>query len=252
MTDLGGKRPLGLWTRQDAGTRIETVSTLAKAQTMRRWQNVGTRLTIAFAMSAAITVWPVLAVSQVSHATPPAPLAERTAKARPGAQLHDRLFVALKAARSEADGRAIENEIWRFWLAEAPDSETRALIDEAMKKRGVYDTEGAEALLDDAISKSPNYAEAYNQRAFVRFLRDDIDGALEDADRALAREPKHFGAMAGRAMILMRQGRFRLAQDQLRQAVEIHPFLKERSMIVPTEPGRAPETVPSQPKGIEL
>ena len=180
--------------------------------------------------------------------------AEAEAPANPGEVLHDRLFAALKAARNEAEGQAIENEIWRFWLADAPDSATRSLVDEAMKKRGVYDTEGAEALLDEAVAKSPAYAEAYNQRAFVRFLREDMDGALADADRALELEPKHFGAMAGRALILMRQGRFRLAQDQLHQAVAIHPFLKERSMIVPTDPaaGAPPAPEPSKPKGIDL
>ena len=174
------------------------------------------------------------------------------AEAKPGARLRDRLFAALKAARSETEGRAIENEIWRFWLADAPDATSRALVERAMKKRGVYDTEGAEALLDKAIARSPDYAEAYNQRAFVRFLRENMDGALEDADQALAFEPKHFGAMAGRALILMRQGRFRLAQDQLRQAVAIHPFLKERSMILPTEPGQGPHPASTPSKGIDL
>lgn len=49
----------------------------------------------------------------------------------------------------------------------------------------------------------------------------------------LALEPKHFGAMAGQAIIRMRQGRMRAAQSILRRAVEIHPFLAERAMIVP-------------------
>ena len=216
---------------------------------------------------AVVAVWPALAgpakaqsssiIAQAAATTQSKPgvlqaqVPSAEAPSKPGAQLHDRLFIALKAATSEAEGRAIENEIWRFWLAEAPDSETRALIEDAMTKRGVYDTEGAEALLDEAIAKSPNYAEAYNQRAFVRFLRENMDGALEDADRALALEPKHFGAMAGRSLILMRQGRFRLAQDQLRQAVAIHPFLKERSMIVPTK-GAKPSPERTQPKGIDL
>ena len=48
--------------------------------------------------------------------------------------------------------------------------------------------------------------------------------------------------MAGRALILMRQGRHPLAQKQLREAVAIDPFLKERGLIAgepepPVKPG---------------
>ncbi|WP_370194784.1 tetratricopeptide repeat protein, partial [Aurantimonas coralicida] len=100
---------------------------------------------------------------------------------------------------------------------------------------------------DAAVAAAPDYAEAFNQRGFVRFLQEDFDGALADVDRAITLEPKHFAAMSGRAIILMRQGRFRLAQAQLREAVAIHPFLKERAMIVP----EAPDT-PADPGGIDL
>ena len=232
MSDLGGKR---------------TCCSPRRFRARRTMQISSVFLAATVASSS-----PSLAVPATTTVGSALSLVADSAEATPGKKLHDRLFAALKAARNEAEGRQIENEIWHFWLAEAPDSETRTLIDDAMKKRGVYDTEGAEALLDKAVARSPDYAEAYNQRAFVRFLRDDMDGALDDADRALALEPKHFGAMAGRALILMRQGRFRLAQDQLRQAVAIHPFLKERSMIVPSEPGQAPQPAPTPSKGIDL
>lgn len=155
-----------------------------------------------------------------------------------------KLFAALKAATSEAEGRAAEAAIWRFWMRAAPDSTTRRLVDDAMSRRGDYDFAGAREHLDEAIARSPTYAEAFNQRGFIRFLQEDFDGALEDVDRAIALEPGHFGAMAGRAHILMRQGRFRLAQAQLREAVAIHPFLKERAMLVPPV-----DTAPEKPAG---
>ncbi|HEY9056079.1 MAG TPA: tetratricopeptide repeat protein [Aurantimonas sp.] len=129
-------------------------------------------------------------------------------------------------------------------MSAAPDSTTRRLVDDAMNRRGDYDFAGARQLLDKAITRAPAYAEAFNQRGFIRFLQDDFDGALEDVDRAIELEPRHFAAMAGRAHILMRQGRFRLAQAQLREAVNIHPFLKERTMLVPPV-----GTTPAKPAG---
>ena len=162
------------------------------------------------------------------------------------AQGFDDLYSALKQAKDEATARQIENRIWQRWMR-APDSRTGDLVREAMDRRGVYDFAGAKTLLDEAVARSPDYAEAYNQRGFVLFLQDDYDGALADVDRAIEREPRHFAAMAGRAMILMRQGRHQLAQTQLREAVAIHPFLKERGLIV-GEPAKPLQTLP----GVDL
>lgn len=151
----------------------------------------------------------------------------------------DALFEALKSAKTEAEARLVEDRIWWFWLGEAPDTETRHLVDEAMRKRDGYDFEGARLLLNDAIERAPDYAEVWNQRAFILFLQDKLDEALEDADRALELEPRHFGALSGKAHILMRQGRIELGQQALRQAIEIYPFIKERHMLI-------------EPKGKEL
>ena len=151
----------------------------------------------------------------------------------------DALFDALKSAKTEAEARLIEDSIWWYWLGEAPDTETRHLVDEAMRKRDGYDFEGARLLLNDAIERAPDYAEVWNQRAFVLFLQGKLDEALEDADRALELEPRHFGALSGKAHILMQQGRMDLGQKALRQAIEIYPFIKERNMLI-------------EPKGEEL
>ncbi len=197
-------------------------------------------LWVALVLAAAVPALADTAAPGNDRAAPPEPeRALRSAEAR--------LFATLKNAATEAEGRAAEAAIWRHWMEAAPDAATRRLVEEAMDRRGSYDFAGARALLDTAVAAAPDYAEAFNQRGFVRFLQEDFDGALADVDRAIALEPKHFAAMSGRAIILMRQGRFRLAQTQLREAVAIHPFLKERAMIVP----EAPDT-PAAPGGIDL
>lgn len=182
-----------------------------------------------------------MATAETSTNEPTAPSSVETTRTK--------LFQALRAATSEAEGQAAEAAIWRFWMSAAPDSTTQRLVDDAMNRRGDYDFAGAHDLLDQAVVRAPGYAEAFNQRGFIRFLQEDFDGALEDVDRAIELEPKHFAAMAGRAHILMRQGRFRLAQAQLREAVEIHPFLRERALLVPPS-----DTVPEPPadEGIDL
>ncbi len=146
----------------------------------------------------------------------------------------DRLFELLALATSEARGRELENEIWQNWMR-APNEEIQILLKNALEARRWYDFEKARKLLNQIVEKAPNYAEGWNQRAFILFLQEKFDEALSDAENALELEPRHFGAMAGQAQILMRQGRFVTAQKILKQAVKIHPYLRERSMIVKTQ-----------------
>ena len=143
------------------------------------------------------------------------------------------LFRTLREAKTEREGRMAEDAVWRMWMAEAPTATVKEAVAEAMRRREVYDFSGALAILDRVVAEAPFYAEGWNQRAFIRFLRDDFDGSLEDIERALALEPRHFAALAGKALVLMRQGRIEPGQAALRRAVEIHPWLKERSMLIP-------------------
>jgi tetratricopeptide (TPR) repeat protein len=162
------------------------------------------------------------------------------AVARPAMAADEReaLFRQLREARSEPEGRMVEDAIWRMWMAQGPTAAIREAVAEAMRRREDYDFAAAQTILDRVVEEAPDYAEGWNQRAFIRFLRDDPDGSLDDIERALELEPLHFAALAGKATILMRQGRMEPGQAALRRAVEIHPWLKERSMLLPPPRGR--------------
>lgn len=175
-----------------------------------------------------------VAILLAAACAPLAPaLAAQSAVHQADAEEADRLFARLKAARSEAEGRLLENAIWEMWMADAPSASVKADVRAAMEVRSSYDFDKALEILDRVVQAAPGYAEGWNQRAFIRFLKDDFDGALEDIDRALELEPRHFAALAGKALVLMRQGRMELGQAALREAVLIHPWLKERSMLIP-------------------
>ena len=69
-------------------------------------------------------------------------------------------------------------------------------------------------------------------RAFVNFIRQDHATALEDLERALDLAPTHVAAMAGQALTLMSLGRTELGQSVLRRALDLHPWLPERHMLI--------------------
>ncbi len=145
--------------------------------------------------------------------------------------LREQLFRQLKQARNEQEARAAEDQIWLFWT-QGPDKEATEQMAAILAARRAYDNEKALKIADALVARLPDYAEGWNQRATVLFFMDDLDGSLEAIEHVLALEPKHFGALAGKAVILMHQGRVELGQEALRRAVEIHPFLKERGMLV--------------------
>ena len=148
----------------------------------------------------------------------------------------DRLFERLAAAKDEEEGRRAESAIWRFWLDHADPLINAAMYD-AMRRRDSYEWDEALAVFDRVIELAPDYAEGYNQRAFVLFLKERDEDAMVDLKRTLELEPMHFGAMAGMALILQRANKQDEAFDWLRKAIAIHPFLKERHML----PGATPD-----------
>ena len=147
------------------------------------------------------------------------------------------LFEALRTAPTEEIGAAIADQIWRFWFRQGPDNEANQIMAKAMERRDSHDFAGAIEHLDELVAVAPNWAEAWNQRATVLFFQEYYDRSLEDVEKVLALEPKHFGALAGKAVILMHQGRVELGQKALREAVAVHPWLKERGMLLPV-PGQ--------------
>ena len=156
------------------------------------------------------------------------------AKCPPARDVSDQtaqLLTELVNAKSEEAATRAADGLWKIWHT-APDHTAQELLDFAMARREAYDFEMSENLLDELINYCPTYPEAFNQRAFSRFLRENYDGALEDLDKVLETTPYHFGALSGRALSLLRQGRIALGQKALRRAVRVHPFLRERSMIL--------------------
>ena len=100
-----------------------------------------------------------------------------------------------------------------------------------MNARSSYDFLAALDAFNRLVDYCPHYAEGYNQRAFVNFLREDFAAALDDLDRALARRPTHVAALSGKAMTLMGLGRHDEAQLVLREALALNPWIPERSFL---------------------
>ena len=136
----------------------------------------------------------------------------------------------VREAANEQDARLLTNELWALW-ATAPDEPAQELLDRGMQARASFDFLSALETFDRLVDYCPDYAEGYNQRAFVNFLRQDYEVALTDLDRALERRPNHVAALSGKALTLMGLGRHDEAQVVLREAIELNPWLPERGLL---------------------
>jgi len=61
------------------------------------------------------------------------------------------------------------------------------------------------------------------QIATVHYLLGDYNTSLTEIEQTLELEPRHFGAIAGRGMVLMKLERFGEAAASYREASEINP-----------------------------
>lgn len=152
------------------------------------------------------------------------------------AGLQDRLLAQVQVAPDEGSARRISDQLWQLW-GKAPDQHAQDMLDRGLAAHSALDFDSAIKAFDELIVYCPDYAEGYNQRAFVNFIRQDYEAALVDLDRAIERSPKHVAAISGKALTLMGLGRVDEAQDVLRIALSMNPWIPERRYLVET-PGQ--------------
>lgn len=147
-------------------------------------------------------------------------------------------FALLQSAPREDAAAAAEAEIWALWFI-GPDAESTARLSDAATNIRQGSFGAAMNMLDQLLAAAPNFAEAWNQRAFARFLAGDLEGSLADIAEVLKREPRHFGALAGRARIEARMGRMMAASRTMGEVAAVHPWMARRSAI-PADPAAPP------------
>jgi tetratricopeptide (TPR) repeat protein len=112
----------------------------------------------------------------------------------------DGMFERLQHTPDPAEAHALEQRIWRVWL-ESDDAAVNRLM-----QQGVLALQGqryATALqaFDRMVEEAPDFAEGWNKRATVHYLMGNWRASVQDIQRTLALEPRHFGALFGLGLI---------------------------------------------------
>jgi tetratricopeptide (TPR) repeat protein len=161
---------------------------------------------------------------------PPLPQPEGRQTADPNftsltrAQQIDALLETLKTTKDDAVAVQAENSLATLWLQSGS-----ATVDLMMHWTSAAMTARNYPLaldyLDRILTLKPDYAEGWNARATVYFLRDDYSRALFDLEQVLRLEPRHFDALAGLGAVLREMGKDKEALAVFEQALALDPHL---------------------------
>ena len=138
----------------------------------------------------------------------------------------DALFEALKAAPTKDAAKAIAD---RIDVALIPSNSDTAdlLMSRAALATEAKDFDLAIQLLDGVLAVVPDHLEAWNKRATIFYLKEDFSDSLADLRQVVAREPRHYGAWAGIALICKDIGDQKHALEAARRALAIYPQLEQ-------------------------
>ena len=137
-------------------------------------------------------------------------------------ELFDKLFLST----NNMEASKILFNIWDIWSI-ADNQETQIIFDEANQFMDVGELDNAIELFTKVIKQSPEFAEGWNKRATVYFLKGELNKSISDIEKTLNLEPRHFGALDGLAEIYLMQDDLVGAAVIYRRILEIVPSSKK-------------------------
>ncbi|TMH56091.1 MAG: hypothetical protein E6H55_17505 [Betaproteobacteria bacterium] len=115
-----------------------------------------------------------------------------------------------------------EQAMWRIW-ARSGDQEVDRLYQVGVEQMSAGDLRQSIATFTRIIELKPDFAEGWNKRATLYFLAGELRKSLADCDEVMKRNPYHFGALSGYALIYIRLEYYDRALEYSRRALEVNP-----------------------------
>ena len=133
----------------------------------------------------------------------------------------DDLFAALRTAEGEA-ASAIEIKIIEEW-SKSGSPAMDLLLERGRDAMEQEDWELAIEHLSALIDHAPEFAEGWSTRATAYYHDGRLGQSLQDIQRTLALNPRHFGALSGLGIIMEQLGHEEIALEAWRAVEELSP-----------------------------
>ena len=143
----------------------------------------------------------------------------------PADQTDDRLetlFITLSSSSDEQVIRSTENQIWEIWFAH-PNSDVERLMQIGVQRMNANRQSEAMIIFSQLVENFPDYAEAWNRRATLHYILGNYQESIDDIERVLSLEPRHFGALSGLGLVYLQLDQLRKAKEAFEDLIEVHP-----------------------------
>ena len=143
----------------------------------------------------------------------------------PADQTDDRLetlFITLSSSSDKQVIRATENQIWDIWFAH-PNSDVERLMQIGVQRMNANRQSEAMIIFSQLVENFPDYAEAWNRRATLHYILGNYQESIDDIERVLSLEPRHFGALSGLGLVYLQLDQLRKAKEAFEDLIEVHP-----------------------------
>jgi len=141
------------------------------------------------------------------------------------------LFDQLEKVNNSKTAELLEKKIWSIWNEHPNDVKLTEKLEFGAEliEYGSYDY--ALAIFDNILATDPAWAEAWNKRATVFFLMKQYKKSLNDIEKVLKIESRHFGALSGQARIFIKLQEYEKAIISLKKALKFYPAFRSGELI---------------------
>ena len=149
----------------------------------------------------------------------------------------NQLFEQLKKSNNNSVAFEIENKIWKIWSIH-PSNDRRGyrlteLLDQGSLLIDRRELNKAYEIFSQIIFVDPNWSEALNKRATVLYLMNQYQSSLDDINKTLVLEPRHFGALSGQALNYIELKQYEKAIESYKAAQKIYPAMDAAKKMIP-------------------
>ena len=141
------------------------------------------------------------------------------------------LFNQLEKVNNSKSAELLEEKIWSIWNQHPTNNKLTERLEFGTELMQYGDYNYALKIFDNIIDTDPKWSEAWNKRATVYFLMSQLTKSLDDINKVLNIEPRHFGALSGQARIFIRLQKYEKAIKSIERALRFYPSFKSGEMI---------------------
>ena len=123
--------------------------------------------------------------------------------------------------------------IWNIWSTHPTQEKLTQLLAKGSDFISKGELVSAYEIFSTIVETEPDWAEGWNKRATVFFLMGRYQDSLSDIDEVLKRESRHFGALSGQGLVLIKLENYEKAIKSYQAAQKIYPSIKTAKIMIP-------------------